>query len=556
MIKTLSLKFGRAPEHSPETIPLTPVTVFVGPNNSGKSKILAEIHQYCTEGRWDASNVIVERIGFESFSEESAEERINHVTLPPNSRERLRSGDLIVGKRGKRHQVSRADFVASFLNPDARARVFCRDYLSYNTLMLDGVSRLSLINDQEGGDLQRAPKTSFQVLLKDQEKRTEVRRIVHEALGMYLVVDPTHLGRLRLRLSSKEPASELQECGIHKEARQFHDAAQLIGEMSDGVKAFAGIITEIIAGDPSILLIDEPEAFLHPALSSNLGKEIARAISDSEKRLFVSTHSPHFVMGCIQSGVPINIVRLTYHEGVATARILTSQELLPLMRNPLFRSARVLDGLFYESVVVTEGDTDRAFYQEVNERLLDFKREWGIPNCLFLNAQNKQTVHVVLKPLRSLGIPAAGIVDVDVLKDGGTVWVDFLKGGFLKKMDREALAMLRNGVKSKLEATGKDMKKAGGLDLLEESDRETAQNLCERLREYGLFIVEKGELESWLPELGASKHGPAWLLEVFQKMGEDPESESYVRPGSDGVWAFLARVKSWLSDPKRKGIPS
>jgi predicted ATP-dependent endonuclease of OLD family len=43
--------------------------------------------------------------------------------------------------------------------------------------------------------------------------------------------------------------------------------------MSDGVRAFTGIITEVIAGDPNILLIDEPEAFLHPSLAYKLGKE-------------------------------------------------------------------------------------------------------------------------------------------------------------------------------------------------------------------------------------------------------------------------------------------
>ena len=67
---------------------------------------------------------------------------------------------------------------------------------------------------------------------------------------------------------------------------------------------------------------------------------------------------------------------------------------------------------------------------------------------------------------------------------------------------------------------------------------------------------EKGELESWLPELEVSGHGPDWLLEVFQKMGEDPDRESYLRPRSDGVWAFLKQVKLWLSNPERKGIPS
>ena len=286
-----------------------------------------------------------------------------------------------------------------------------------------------------------------------------------------------------------------------------------------------------------------------------MGKEIALTSSGSDKRLFVSTHSPSFVMGCIQSGVPINIVRLTYRDSVATARLLASEDLLTLMRDPLLRSTNVLNGLFYEFVVVTEADADRAFYQEINERSVMFKPEWGIPNCLFLNAQNKQTVHRLLKPLRYLGIPAVGVVDIDVFKEGGTNWRSFLEGGFIPEMEREALAVSRKGVKSKLEATGKDMKREGGLELLKDGDRETAENLCTRLREYGLFVVKRGELESWLPELAASKHGAFWLIDVFQKMGQDPEETTYLRPGTDGVWSFVRDIKGWLSDSKRKGIP-
>lgn len=261
-------------------------------------------------------------------------------------------------------------------------------------------------------------------------------------------------------------------------------------------------------------------------------------------------------MGCIQSGSSINIVRLTYRDNVATARLLASEELLALMRNPLLRSTSVLDGLFYEFVVVTESDADRAFYQEVNERLLRFKPEWGIPNCLFLNAQNKQTVRTLLKPLRNLGIPAAGIVDIDILKEGGSVWKAFLEGGFVPELECKSLAISRSSVMEKLKDTGKDMKRDGGLDILEDDDREAAENLCERLFEYGLFVVRRGELESWLLNLDASGHGPSWLIDIFEKMGENPEEESYVRPGIGDVWWFVAEIKEWLSDPERKGIPA
>ena len=109
---------------------------------------------------------------------------------------------------------------------------------------------------------------------------------------------------------------------------------------------------------------------------------------------------------------------------------------------------------------------------------------------------------------------------------------------------------------NKLDATGKNMKRDGGVELLDNSDKETAHNLFERLCEYGLFVVKKGELESWLPELGASGHSSSWLVDVFQKMGEDPDDSYYLRPGINDVWSFLSEIKNWLSNPQRKGIPS
>ncbi len=110
----------------------------------------------------------------------------------------------------------------------------------------------------------------------------------------------------------------------------------------------------------------------------------------------------------------MNIARLTYSNNVPTARLLESEKISRLMRHPLLRSVGTLNGLFYEYVVVAESDSDRAFYQEINERLLALSSERGIPNCLFLNAQNKQTVHEIMKPLREMGIPCAGIVDIDI----------------------------------------------------------------------------------------------------------------------------------------------
>lgn len=219
------------------------------------------------------------------------------------------------------------------------------------------------------------------------------------------------------------------------------------------------------------------------------------------------------------------------------------------------RSTGVLDGLLYESVVVTESDSDRAFYQEINERLLRENSGRGIPSCLFLNAQNKQTIHHIVKPLRELGIPAVGIVDVDILKDGGRAWADFLKGGVIPEVSHNGLGHIRSAIRKKCDESGKDMKRQGGVGILGNDDREAATNLFAQLGDYGLFVVEGGELESWLTSLGATGHGPAWLIDILEKMGEDPDEVGFVTPTADDVWGFIDKVGKWLKSPDRKGIP-
>ena len=555
MIKNLQLKFGRAVGSDPVIVNALPITVFVGPNNSGKSQVLKEVVQFCQSGNRNSNAAIIDNIELQAVSADHVTERIEAVKLKPNPNEAIQPDHVLVGKRGARRQVSTTMLKQALEQPNQKPQYTCQWYLAYNTLMLDGKNRINLVKQQGAGNLQAPAQSSFQVLFRDDLKRKEVRRIIFEAFNQYLVIDPTNLGQLSLRLSQEPPTTDLIERGIHAEAVEFHSKATPIDIASDGVKAFTGMITEMIAGDPSVLLIDEPEAFLHPSLSFKLGKEVATVMSGTEKRLFVSTHSPNFVMGCIQSGAPVNIVRLTYRDKVPTARVLPNSEILRLMRNPLLRSTGVLSGLFYEFVIVTESDADRAFYQEINDRLLKHDDFDGIPNCLFLNAQNKQTVKTIIKPLRELGIPVACIVDIDVIKDGGTVWTSFLDAGFIPEIERQPLASLRSSLRRKFEGSDKDMKRDGGLEILQNGDKEALTNLFEKLAEYGLFVVPGGELESWLNHLEATGHGPNWLIQIFEKMGEDPSSGDYTHPSNEDVWSFVGRIKIWFFNQMRKGVP-
>lgn len=552
MIKKIKLKFGSSVGQSTTDIETTPITVFVGPNNSGKSKILMEIEQFCNYGTINSNNLILQDIDFDLLTD--VEDEISTHTMTPNIGELVQPDQIIYGKGNWRTQINKDQLVQILSSPDQKNN-FCSFYVTFNTIRIDGASRINLIKQEKPDDLQTPPKNKLSVLFRDNAKRSEVRRIIYDAFKKYFVIDPTSMSHLRIRLSDTEPDSEITERGIHDAAVEFHKNALDIKQASDGVKAFTGIITTTIAGDPKIILIDEPEAFLHPSLSYKLGKELGNTVSSSNKDLVVSTHSSNFLMGCIQSGAGLNIIRLTYSNNIPTARLLPSDKVLKLMRHPLLRSTGVLNGLFYEYVIVAESDSDRAFYQEINERLIQHSPEKGITNCLFLNAQNKQTVHEIIKPLREMGIPCAAIVDIDIIKEGGTVWSKFLKSAFVPEVTFQSTTVARPLIKGHLDATGVNYKREGGIGLLNGAEKEACSNLFQQLSEYGLFVVPNGELESWLKNLGVTGHSPKWLIEIFEKLGENPDDPDYVKPAEDDVWSFMSDIKNWMDNSNRKGIP-
>lgn len=563
MIDKIKLKSGSSIEQPKLEFDLTPITVFVGPNNSGKSRILIEIENYCRTIKSNSNQLLIDKIILSRNDKVEFENEIEKLKIEPTEKYNLQDGEILISKLNSQTnkssviQVKKENFIKEAENPNIKTEMFPKypQYLSLFTIRLDGTNRLSLLKEQDAGDLQQSSENHLSHLFSDNELRKKLRRITFDAFDKYLVIDPTKIGKLRARLSEKEPENELQEKGWHEESVDFHKNAVLIGESSDGVKAFCGIMTTIMAGDPKITLIDEPEAFLHPSLSNKLGKEIGRSLINSNKRLIVATHSSAFLMGCIQSGAPINIVRLTYKNEISTSRLLPKEKILTLMRHPLLRSTGILNGLFYESVIVTEADSDRAFYQEINERLLSKNDSRGIQNCLFLNAQNKQTVWDIVKPLRELGIPAIGIVDIDVLKEGGKVFTKLLEGSFIPNLNHPSLHSLRKSLYDALNATEKNWKIEGGINLLDNEDQETCNNFLDQLDEYGVFVIRNGELESWLKELDASGHGSNWLIDVFSKMGDNPENQDYINPTESDVWNFIGELKEWIDNSNRKGIP-
>lgn len=565
MLKTVALRFGADEGDTPLRFTPGPMTVFVGPNNSGKSLALREIEDFIETGG-DSLRHIVRRLELLLPPDEEVEDMVLSRAVSDGDTEgtvrvlRLRHP----GEFSRRRATDVAEPVveqevdlfallqalAYADNPsDEDLDRLCRDFLALFTLRLDGQTRLTLMNPQAAGDPEGHPTNHLGALFRDAEARALIREITADAFGLYFVIDPTDGTHLRVRMADRAPMDLEEEQSVSDRSRAFHGRASDIDQVSDGIRAFTGLTAAVLSADYRIMLVDEPEAFLHPPLIRKLGKRLTQLAAERGANVLAATHSPDFVMGCITSGQAVNIVRLTWRKNVPGARLLSAGKLETMMRDPLLRSTGVLGALFHEGAVVCEADADRVFYAEVNERLLAH-RAGGADGVVFLNAQNKQTVRRIIRPLREMGLPAAALLDLDLLK-GREDFRDLLRSAFVPEVFWEPWEEQRRRLHQQINNADY---KAGGIHRLQGETRSLAISLLESLAEYGVFLVPTGELECWLPELEVGGHGPEWLTQVFARMGTDPSDPHYQRPTGGGVWRFIQRVATWIAEPRRKGM--
>jgi ABC-type polar amino acid transport system ATPase subunit len=301
MIDTIALKFGPLPGAPPLRFCPGTVTVVVGPNNSGKSLLIRELDSF----QQNQPRLIVQDATLRSISPAAAkriEEQVGLVSGQLQLRNCFTNGGMAFNNIEELRRILTDSTQANQL----------KALVSFLKLRLDGVARLNLCNDQGVGDLSAPPSGALAALYRDDVARERLRALVMEAFGLHLVFDPTTVGQIRLKLSKVALPHPDLERHLTQTAIEFFSGATHISAMSDGVRAYIGILTAALSVPSLMLLIDEPEAFLHPPLVRSLGRTLTTLASERDGVIVAATHSPDFVMGCIQSGKAVNILRLTW----------------------------------------------------------------------------------------------------------------------------------------------------------------------------------------------------------------------------------------------------
>jgi hypothetical protein len=171
MIEKIRLKFGSSQSNPKLEIDVKPLTIFVGPNNSGKSLVLRDIVSFCQNGA--IQGPILDDLVLMPVRD--IEKEIKKQPLKPLPNEIINEGNTVIfGKRGARNHLPLETLKSLFSNPNANIQQFSQVFLAFNVIPLDGANRLLMINPEGQGDLKiQQPNFLFYLQTKVREARLE-----------------------------------------------------------------------------------------------------------------------------------------------------------------------------------------------------------------------------------------------------------------------------------------------------------------------------------------------------------------------------------------------
>ena len=100
----------------------------------------------------------------------------------------------------------------------------------------------------------------------------------------------------------------------------------LLDTQGDGIRSVLGMISAIVSVKKPVILLDEPEAFLHPPQALQLGEMISELVEPSQQ-IFIATHSADFLRGLLSSTRDAVIIHLDRIADITKANVLDSATL-------------------------------------------------------------------------------------------------------------------------------------------------------------------------------------------------------------------------------------
>jgi len=535
-----------------QIIDLGKLTVLIGPNNVGKSQTLRDIRDIFMVGVHKETilvkNIKCAKINIHQMVEHLAIIETNNLHnkqvwgLNPNLNE------------SQAFSTPNSDLDAVLTNTDADDVSLTQlgKLARYHIAYLNADSRLQLSNrkpivEHEKHTVKSLLHKMYYSGSEAKDPLESLKIAFNNTFNKDIDLDYSKLTEMCFRVSDK---FETKPRDVRKQIDYFKNIPKL-DDQGDGFRSFVSILLGLLLTEDRVILIDEPEAFLHPSQIRSLARWIGEYSHTISGQIIISTHNYHFINGIISASNTVDIFRLNREANNTQFTKLSSESIKNLANSPILNSQRVMEALFYRAVVVCEADTDRILYSTVA------RKDYNDEEVFFIHAHNKQTIHIVIDLLTSANIPCCSILDIDIL-NGHTDIEKLLKSfGYdlsedyktlLKRLkeyidgsdDEKALNQLQMDVKELLHQLNEgehnfsgargainrirnglskwsNIKKNGISELPDDLENEITDFIKE-LSAINIFVAPVGELESWI-DVGTTKKNK-WIVSALKFLNE------------------------------------
>lgn len=501
-------------------IDLSDINVLVGPNNTGKTQTLQDIQTKMQNERRDTK--IIESLDFRKPP--SFEEMIEGLPIErdeENQRMRIPAGEQSVTIGFGDWRRWREEFDS--LDVNEMMRTLSPVKVSY----LDAESRLEIATNKRvdmGG-------TFLEMLVNDESgAEQELREAFQMTFDKEVLLDYSELKTLRFWVGEEfeDVPDHPRELGKYIEESD----AEPLDNQGGGFISFVGVALSLLLSKGKVILLDEPEAFLHPAQARRLGGWIAEQSEEFPSQVVIATHDSDFLAGVLSGGRDISVFRLNRPSMNTYYHRIPPDVTMKLAGDKLLSSQRVQQAIFHKGGIVVEGGSDRAVYQ-----MVAFE-DVGQEDLLFVDALSKEAIKNVTEILSDSKVPVAAIADLDVLNNHYTLKQLLMSLPDVDEYeDIQEVMEKRGAVDDEVRSTedGWDQVKENGIDGVPESVREKAREIIDQVQGFGLFITDVGELEAWM-DLGVGKS--EWPIEALKVIDSGDTDEDLV--------SFVDRINDYL----------
>lgn len=514
------------------------IVVFVGANNVGKSRALKDIKNDILES--SSKKVIVDEIEYQDTNFEE----INMMNYFKNNFELGPNGYDIAVDVNYTYNYNEHNFQ----NVKSRDKHFYKVLFSF----LSTESRLNMTAPISYSFIK--DKLSFGIMRKlerDKKSITKLNDILFSCFGKKIDISEGLWQGAVSKLYKFGTKDEIDKSvsADTREARCLLEVLENLDDQGDGIRSAVAILASLITTTHSLYLIDEPETFLHPPQARILGRNIVDL--SQNKQCFISTHNIDLLRGMLEKDYArIKIIKINRTDNVNEFHVLDNDSIKVISNDKNLKYSNILNGLFYNTVVLCENESDCKFYSALLEKIDSDCYQ----NTLFCAVGGKDQFKIIIPLLNKLKINFLVIADLDLINNRdklkdlinsiednkynqiSSIHNDFLNmfesgaDNQVKKQSvikEEILSFITDAPYMSDETASKIrqvLKNISHLKLLKNCGKsclpagecvQKYNQIIYFLNESNIFVVECGEIERFITEIDG--HGSLWVEEVFKK---------------------------------------